>query len=86
MIKPSLTKRPVTSQVGQKLVSVGRRIGDSHERLTLVMKLVRFLTAVALLFGIGVVSATSWHDDSHYVGKGPRSGYFIVRPGSKLEP
>src|SRR6266404_4659246 len=30
------------------------------------------------------VSATSWHDDSHYVALGPRTGYYIVRPGSSL--
>jgi hypothetical protein len=30
------------------------------------------------------VSAVSWHDDSHYVPLGPRTGYYIVRPGSAL--
>jgi hypothetical protein len=30
------------------------------------------------------VSAVSWHDDSHYVQLGPRTGYYIVRPGSAL--
>jgi hypothetical protein len=30
------------------------------------------------------VSAVSWHDDSHYVPLGPRTGYYIVRPGSTL--
>ena len=30
------------------------------------------------------VSATSWHDNSHYVALGPRTGYYIVRPGSAL--
>ena len=27
---------------------------------------------------------TSWHDDSHYVALGPRTGYYLVRPGSSL--
>jgi len=30
------------------------------------------------------VSATSYHDDSHYVSLGPRTGYYIVRPDSAL--
>jgi hypothetical protein len=30
------------------------------------------------------VSATSWQDNSHYVALGPRTGYYIVRPGSSL--
>jgi hypothetical protein len=28
--------------------------------------------------------AASWNDDSHYVQRGPQSGYYIVRPGSPL--
>jgi hypothetical protein len=30
------------------------------------------------------VSAVSWHDNSHYVALGPRTGYYIVRPSSAL--
>jgi hypothetical protein len=30
------------------------------------------------------VSAVSWHDNSHYVALGPRTGYYILRPGSPL--
>ena len=45
----------------------------------------RWLAIIALAMLCGVVSATSWHDDSHYVSNGPRSGYYIVRPGSQLE-
>ena len=30
------------------------------------------------------VSATSWHDNSHYVALGPRTGYYLVCPGSSL--
>jgi hypothetical protein len=30
------------------------------------------------------VSAASWDDDSHYVSLGPRNGYYIVQPDSKL--
>jgi hypothetical protein len=44
----------------------------------------RFLWAFALLTIAVLASATSFHDDSHYVTVGPRTGYYIVRPGSVL--
>ena len=44
--------------------------------------LVRLMAAFVLLTITFSVSATSWHDDSHYVALGPRTGYYIVRPGS----
>src|SRR5215471_448756 len=28
--------------------------------------------------------ANSWHDDSHYIRLGPRTGCYIIRDGSKL--
>jgi len=46
--------------------------------------LVRAVTAFVLLTITLSVSATSWHDDSRYVALGPRTGYYIVRPGSSL--
>ena len=39
---------------------------------------------VVLLTIATLASAASWDDDSHYVSLGPRSGYYIVRPGSPL--
>jgi hypothetical protein len=44
----------------------------------------RFLCALALLTIAASVSATSFRDDSRYVARGPRTGYYIVRPGSAL--
>ena len=44
----------------------------------------RFLGAVALLTTAVSASGTSFHDDSHYVALGRRTGYYIVRPGSVL--
>src|SRR5258705_667672 len=44
----------------------------------------RFLCAFALLTIAGSVSATSFRDDARYVARGPRTGYYIVRPGSAL--
>ena len=42
--------------------------------------------AVALLLGslTSCTSANSFRDDSHYVAQGPRTGYYVVRPGSAL--
>jgi hypothetical protein len=44
----------------------------------------RWFMAVVLLTIATLASASSWDDDSHYVSLGPRSGYYIVRPGSLL--
>ena len=44
----------------------------------------RFLCAFALLTIAASASATSFRDDSHYVARGPRTGYYIVRPDSVL--
>src|SRR5437016_5797552 len=43
-----------------------------------------FICAVALLTIAASASATSFRDDSRYVARGPRTGYYIVRPGSVL--
>jgi hypothetical protein len=40
--------------------------------------------AVLLLAIATSAPAASWHDDSHYVALGPRTGYYIARPGSAL--
>jgi hypothetical protein len=44
----------------------------------------RFVGAFAFLIIAASASATSFRDDSHYVARGPRTGYYIVRPGSPL--
>lgn len=46
--------------------------------------LARSFVALALLTIATFAPAASWDDDSHYVALGPRSGYYIVRPGSRL--
>src|SRR5215475_445023 len=33
---------------------------------------------------VTLARAASWNDDSHYVSLGSSSGYYIVRPGSRL--
>jgi len=41
--------------------------------------------AVFLLPTLAIYAyAASWDDDSHYVSLGPRNGYYIVRPDSRL--
>ena len=44
----------------------------------------RWLMALVLLTIATLASGASWDDDSHYVSLGPRTGYYIVRPGSPL--
>jgi hypothetical protein len=44
----------------------------------------RWLAASVLLAVATFASAASWDDDSHYVSLGPRTGYYIVRPDSRL--
>jgi hypothetical protein len=44
----------------------------------------RFLCAFAFLAIATFASATSFRDDSRYVQRGPRTGYYIVRPGSVM--
>jgi hypothetical protein len=40
--------------------------------------------AFLLLTVASLTLAASWNDDSHYVSLGPRNGYYIVQPDSKL--
>jgi len=42
----------------------------------------RFLCTFALLTIAASTSVASFRDDSRYVARGPRTGYYIVRPGS----
>src|SRR5215510_15748952 len=44
----------------------------------------RFFYAFALMTIVASASAISFRDDSRYVARGPRTGYYIVRPGSVL--
>jgi hypothetical protein len=45
---------------------------------------VRQIVALVFLTIALSASAASWDDDSHYVSLGPRNGYYIVRPDSRL--
>ncbi len=40
--------------------------------------------ALFLLIVANLTCAASWDDDSHYVSLGPRNGYYIVSPDSRL--
>ena len=44
----------------------------------------RSCTALFLLIVANLACAASWDDDSHYVSLGPRNGYYIVSPDSRL--
>ena len=43
-----------------------------------------FICGLVLLTIASSASATSFRDDSRYVARGPRTGYYIVRPDSVL--
>jgi hypothetical protein len=45
---------------------------------------IRSFAALVFLTVTLSVSAVSWHDDSHYVALGPRTGYSHCSPGSAL--
>jgi hypothetical protein len=45
---------------------------------------VRYSIGFLALLTMASVFAHSWNDDSHYVPLGPRTGYYLVRPGSAL--
>jgi hypothetical protein len=44
----------------------------------------RSCTALFFLMAMNLACAASWDDDSHYVSLGPRNGYYIVQPDSRL--
>jgi hypothetical protein len=44
----------------------------------------RWCAAFLLLAAATVSYASFWDDDSRYVSLGPRNGYYIVRPDSRL--
>lgn len=44
----------------------------------------RWLVGLVSLTIATLAPAASWDDDSHYVSLGPRTGYYIVRPDSRL--
>ena len=49
--------------------------------MNMLVRLIAVLVSLTITLS---VSATSWHDNSHYVALGPRTGYYMVRPGSSL--
>ena len=44
----------------------------------------RWFSALVFLAVATFASGASWDDDSHYVSLGPRNGYYIVKPDSRL--
>lgn len=49
--------------------------------MNMLVRLIAVLVSLTITLS---VSATSWQDNSHYVALGPRTGYYMVRPGSSL--
>jgi hypothetical protein len=44
----------------------------------------KLICATVVLIFAELTFANSFHDDSHYIRFGPRTGYYIVRDGSRL--
>jgi hypothetical protein len=44
----------------------------------------RLCATFLLLTAVTFAGAASWDDDSHYVSLGPRNGYYIIQPDSRL--
>jgi hypothetical protein len=59
-------------------------VGKSIQVIASIMLTRWFTGALALLNITSSADANSFHDDSHYVTLGLRTGYYIVRPGSAL--
>jgi hypothetical protein len=49
-----------------------------------MIMVVRSIAAVVFVTITLSVCGASWDDDSHYVSLGPRNGYYIVQPDSRL--
>jgi hypothetical protein len=49
--------------------------------MNMLVRSMAVFVSLAITFSL---SATSWQDDSHYVARGPRTGYYILRPDSRL--
>ena len=64
----------------------GRRevIRPEFRNIQVTVNLIRFSFLLTGLLFAAAADGQSWHDDSHYVRLGPRSGYYVVRPGSAL--
>src|SRR6476661_5691531 len=66
-----------------RIIKAVRRIPSGLPAVYLTA-VARWFTALASLTIVMLAPAASWDDDSHYVSLGPRSGYYIVRPDSRL--
>ena len=69
------------SPIKDKEKSVERQARAQNEDLGYcsMNMLIRLIATLVMLTITLSVSATSWHDDSHYVALGPRTGYYIVQ-------
>jgi hypothetical protein len=83
------TRKKYCSLSNERQVRTCRTAGSRREKdlryyyiyMSMSVRLIAALVSLTITLS---VSATSWHDNSHYVALGPRTGYYIVRPGSSL--
>lgn len=76
----ALAKKLSLRFCGNQIAFVDRRRAEAYERIMRRCS----CTALFLLIVANLACAASWDDDSHYVSLGPRNGYYIVQPDSRL--
>jgi hypothetical protein len=76
----ALAKKLSLRFCGNQIAFVDRRRAAAYEQIMRCCS----CTALFLLIVANLACAASWDDDSHYVSLGPRNGYYIVQPDSRL--
>ena len=77
-------QKPAPRKSQLKICRMSARLQNEDLRMLCMNTSIRLVTASRFVTVTFSVSATSWQDNSHYVALGPRTGYYIVRPGSSL--
>jgi hypothetical protein len=76
----ALAKKLSLHFCGELIAFVDRRRTQAYESIMSR----RSCTALFFLIVANLACAASWDDDSHYISLGPRNGYYIVQPDSRL--
>jgi hypothetical protein len=64
--------------------AVATKLGATELQDMKVRQIITLIVGVTSVALSPITWAASWDDDSHYVSLGPRNGYYIVQPDSRL--
>src|SRR6266403_4585281 len=64
--------------------AVATKLGATELCGTKVKQIITLIVGITSVALSPITCAASWDDDSHYVSLGPRNGYYIVSPDSRL--